>query len=110
MLLLVSTVFIILNLPSYAMRIYVFLLSLGHSELPDTADHSFPYVLQRYFMLLYYTNFAINFVLYNASSRMFRVTLCEYIQDRWLALRESVAGIKSSLGISSTSQNEHMII
>ncbi|XP_049274116.1 pyrokinin-1 receptor [Rhipicephalus sanguineus] len=90
MLLLVSTVFILLNLPSYVMRIYVFLLSLGHSELQDAEHNSQPYVLQRYFMLLYYTNFAINFVLYNASSRMFRVTLCEYMQGRWDALRESM--------------------
>ncbi|XP_049511358.1 pyrokinin-1 receptor [Dermacentor silvarum] len=110
MLLLVSTVFMLLNLPSYVMRIYVFLLSLGHSELPDPEHNSLPYVLQRYFMLLYYTNFAINFVLYNASSRMFRVTLCEYMQGRWMALRESMAGIRSSIGRSSTSQNEDIII
>ncbi|KAH7939090.1 pyrokinin-1 receptor [Rhipicephalus sanguineus] len=110
MLLLVSTVFMLLNLPSYVMRIYVFLLSLGHSDLPDAKHSSLPYVLQRYFMLLYYTNFAINFVLYNASSRMFRSTLCEYMQGRWHALRESMAGIRSSLGRSSTSQNEDIII
>ncbi|XP_037502534.2 pyrokinin-1 receptor [Rhipicephalus sanguineus] len=106
MLLLVSTVFMLLNLPSYVMRIYVFLLSLGHSDLPDAKHSSLPYVLQRYFMLLYYTNFAINFVLYNASSRMFRSTLCEYMQGRWHALRESMAGIRSSLGRSSTSQTK----
>ncbi|KAL1469911.1 hypothetical protein MTO96_040781, partial [Rhipicephalus appendiculatus] len=34
MLLLVSSVFMLLNLPSYVMRIYVFLLSLGHSAPP----------------------------------------------------------------------------
>ncbi|KAL1473274.1 hypothetical protein MTO96_038793, partial [Rhipicephalus appendiculatus] len=77
---------------------------------PDGEHSSLPYVLQRYFMLLYYTNFAINFVLYNASSRMFRATLCEYMQSRWLALRESMAGIRSSLGRSSSSQNEDIII
>ncbi|KAH6923731.1 hypothetical protein HPB50_005797 [Hyalomma asiaticum] len=110
MLLLVSTVFIILNLPSYVMRIYVFLLSLGHYELPDTSHDSLPYVLQRYFMLLYYTNFAINFVLYNASSRMFRVTLCEYMQGRWHALRESMAAMRSTIGWSSSIQQEDIII
>ncbi|XP_077494669.1 somatostatin receptor type 4-like [Amblyomma americanum] len=110
MLLLVSTVFILLNLPSYVMRIYVFLLSLGPSHNVDPEVNSLPYVLQRYFMLLYYTNFSINFVLYNASSRMFRVTLCDYVQGRWMALRESMAGIRSSLGRSSASQNEDIII
>ncbi|KAH7934032.1 hypothetical protein HPB49_020714 [Dermacentor silvarum] len=111
MLLLVSTVFILLNLPSYVMRIYVFLLSLGHSPLADPEINSLPYVLQRYFMLLYYTNFAINFVLYNASSRMFRATLCDYMQGRWMALRESMAALRSSFGHqSSTSHNEDTII
>ncbi|KAH7939184.1 hypothetical protein HPB52_008126 [Rhipicephalus sanguineus] len=110
MLLLVSTVFILLNLPSYVMRIYVFLLSLGHSELQDAEHNSQPYVLQRYFMLLYYTNFAINFVLYNASSRMFRVTLCEYMQGRWDALRESMPNIRSSIGRTSTGQHEDISI
>ncbi|XP_037525677.1 growth hormone secretagogue receptor type 1 [Rhipicephalus sanguineus] len=110
MLLLVSTVFILLNLPSYVMRIYVFLLSLGHSELQDAEHNSLPYVLQRYFMLLYYTNFAMNFVLYSTSSRMFRVALCEYMQGRWLALRESMAGMRSSLGRSMTTQHEDVII
>ncbi|XP_077492424.1 thyrotropin-releasing hormone receptor-like [Amblyomma americanum] len=110
MLLLVSTVFILLNLPSYVMRIYVFLLSLGLSHSTDHEINSLPYVLQRYFMLLYYTNFSINFVLYNASSRMFRVTLCDYVQGRWMALRKSMAAIRSSLGRSSSSQNEDIII
>ncbi|KAL3207515.1 hypothetical protein MRX96_039592 [Rhipicephalus microplus] len=110
MLLLVSSVFMLLNLPSYVMRIYVFLLSLGHSDLGDDGQSSLPYVLQRYFMLLYYTNFAINFVLYNASSRLFRVTLCDYMQSRWLALRESMTGVRSSLGLSSASQNEDIVI
>ncbi|KAH8032301.1 hypothetical protein HPB51_024078 [Rhipicephalus microplus] len=110
MLLLVSSVFMLLNLPSYVMRIYVFLLSLGHSDLGDDGQSSLPYVLQRYFMLLYYTNFAINFVLYSASSRMFRATLCEYMQGRWLALRESIAGVRSSLGWSVTTQPEDAIV
>ncbi|KAL1466822.1 hypothetical protein MTO96_042490 [Rhipicephalus appendiculatus] len=109
MLLLVSTVFILLNLPSYVMRIHVFLLSLGHSELQDAEHNSLPYVLQRYFMLLYYTNFAINFVLYNASSQMFRIALVEYMQGRWHALRESIPRIRSSLGRTSTIQEEDII-
>ncbi|XP_064489990.1 thyrotropin-releasing hormone receptor-like [Ornithodoros turicata] len=105
MLLLVSTVFILLNLPSYVIRIYVFVLSLS-----DSITGSEPYVLQRYFMLLYYTNFAINFVLYNASSRMFRVTLCDYVQNRWSAIRDTLGTWKSNLTHSSTSQNEDIII
>ncbi|KAK8761383.1 hypothetical protein V5799_027350 [Amblyomma americanum] len=87
MLLVVSTAFVLLNFPSYVMRIYVFALSIGGV---DGSTGSLPYVLQRYFMLLYYTNFAINFVLYNASSHMFRVALREYLSSRLKTLRASV--------------------
>ncbi|XP_029846256.4 uncharacterized protein LOC115328941 [Ixodes scapularis] len=87
MLLVISTVFILLNLPSYVTRIYVFVLSWGEADSQDgPSSGSLPYILQRYFMLLYYTNFAINFVLYNASSRMFRRTMCKYFCGRWTAV------------------------
>ncbi|KAG0432447.1 hypothetical protein HPB47_020835 [Ixodes persulcatus] len=109
MLLLVSTVFVLLNLPSYVLRIYVFLLSFGDAESLEAASGSLAYVLQRYFMILYYTNFAINFVLYNASSRMFRVALCDYVRNRWLAFRNSIVALRTTLTHSSTNQNDDVI-
>ncbi|XP_040070962.1 uncharacterized protein LOC120843614 [Ixodes scapularis] len=110
MLLLVSTVFILLNLPSYVLRIYVFLLYFGDAESLEAASGSLAYILQRYCMILYYTNFAINFVLYNASSRMFRVTLCDYARNRWLAFRNSIVRLRNTLSHSSTSQNDVVIM
>ncbi|KAH9379682.1 hypothetical protein HPB48_012316 [Haemaphysalis longicornis] len=79
MLLVVSTAFVLLNLPSYVMRIYVFVLSFRDSE---EATGSLPYILQRYFMLLYYTSFATNFILYNASSQIFRIALKGYVRSK----------------------------
>ncbi|KAH7934099.1 hypothetical protein HPB49_021528 [Dermacentor silvarum] len=106
-LLLVSTVFVLLNLPSYVMRIYVFLLLLGHSPRADPEVNSVPYVLQRYFMLLYYTNFAINFVLYNTSSSVFRASLRDCALRCWATLLDSLAELRSTMGIpSSTIQYE----
>src|SRR5690606_7625618 len=62
MLFLVCTVFIILNLPSYVTRMYMFVYSLTDDI---GAISPLTLLLHKYFMLLYYTNFAINFLLYN---------------------------------------------
>ncbi|XP_064487636.1 uncharacterized protein LOC135399828 [Ornithodoros turicata] len=78
MLFLVCTVFIILNLPSYVVRVHVFVLSVSDIQVPE---HIF--LLQRYFMLLYYTNFAVNIVLYNVSSRVFRRVMKQYVWTKW---------------------------
>ncbi|CAN7950120.1 unnamed protein product [Ixodes pacificus] len=78
MLFLVCTVFIILNLPSYVVRIHVFALSISDQPVPG---HVF--LLQRYFMLLYYTNFAVNFILYNVGSRIFRRMMKQYLLSKW---------------------------
>ncbi|XP_022654145.1 pyrokinin-1 receptor-like isoform X1 [Varroa destructor] len=97
MLLLVSTVFVILNLPFYLSRIYL------HSYQNSIPDNSYLYVLQRYFMLLYYTNFSINFVLYNVSSRMFRIAMCDYLYSRWLWVKASLVAWRPSSFCSSSS-------
>ncbi|OQR79498.1 neurotensin receptor type 1-like, partial [Tropilaelaps mercedesae] len=97
MLLLVSTMFIILNLPFYLSRIYL------HAYANTIPHDSFLYILQRYFMLLYYTNFSINFVLYNVSSRMFRIAMCDYLYARWLPVKASLVAWGPSSFYSSSS-------
>ncbi|XP_077529286.1 uncharacterized protein LOC144141618 [Haemaphysalis longicornis] len=82
MLFLVCTVFIILNLPSYVVRIHVFVLSIGGQPVPELV-----LLLQRYFMLLYYTNFAVNIILYTLGSRFFRRMMVQYVCSKWSALR-----------------------
>nr|XP_037273289.1 pyrokinin-1 receptor-like [Rhipicephalus microplus] len=82
MLFLVCTVFIILNLPSYVVRIHVFVLSVSNQPVPD-----YILLLQRYFMLLYYTNFAVNFILYNLGSRIFRRVMKQFVASKWSAVR-----------------------
>ncbi|KAH6924681.1 hypothetical protein HPB50_021822 [Hyalomma asiaticum] len=96
MLFLVCTVFIILNLPSYVVRIHVFVLSIGNQPVPD-----YILLLQRYFMLLYYTNFAVNFILYNLGSRIFRRMMKQYVASKWRnlsSLCRSSDGFESSAG------------
>ncbi|XP_048510959.1 thyrotropin-releasing hormone receptor isoform X2 [Athalia rosae] len=67
MLLLISTVFILLNLPSYVIRLCVFFFTLARQETPALL-----WCIQQFFMLLYYTNFSINFALYAMCGITFR--------------------------------------
>ena len=72
MLLIVSTIFLVLNLPSHAVRIhgYIQLWRNHHDQLPDSVV-----VMQHAFQMLYYTNFAVNFFLYSLCGRNFRSAL-----------------------------------
>ncbi|XP_053977985.1 thyrotropin-releasing hormone receptor-like [Hylaeus volcanicus] len=75
MLLLISTVFILLNLPSYVIRLCVFFFSLARKDTPDLL-----WCLQQFFMLLYYTNFSINFLLYAMCGITFRRCLQQLLR------------------------------
>ncbi|OAD57479.1 Cytochrome P450 9e2 [Eufriesea mexicana] len=75
MLLLISTVFILLNLPSYVIRLCVFFFTLAHKNTPDLL-----WCLQQFFMLLYYTNFSINFLLYAMCGITFRRCLQQLLR------------------------------
>nr|XP_012140548.1 PREDICTED: alpha-2C adrenergic receptor-like [Megachile rotundata]XP_012140549.1 PREDICTED: alpha-2C adrenergic receptor-like [Megachile rotundata] len=75
MLLLISTVFILLNSPSYAIRLCVFFFTLAHKNTPDLL-----WCLQQFFMLLYYTNFSINFLLYAMCGITFRRCLQQLLR------------------------------
>ncbi|KNC30390.1 hypothetical protein FF38_02671 [Lucilia cuprina] len=66
MLLIVSTVFVCLNLPSFIMRMITFL------ETQSSTNEKTTVVLQYIFQLLFITNFGINFVLYCVSGQNFR--------------------------------------
>ena len=69
MLLLVSTVFLLLNIPSHAVRVYVFLKStVDPSYVPDRLL----VLVQKIIQQLFYVNFATNFLLYSASGKAFR--------------------------------------
>ncbi|XP_063218416.1 nociceptin receptor-like [Bacillus rossius redtenbacheri] len=67
MLLVVSTVFLILNLPGYLFRI------VGYVQVSHT--HMVIFLVRHVCMLLYTTNFGINFVLYCVSGQNFRRAL-----------------------------------
>ncbi|XP_046667652.1 thyrotropin-releasing hormone receptor-like isoform X2 [Homalodisca vitripennis] len=70
MLLVVSSVFICLNLPSYAIRVWIFVTEAIQTETVNEVV-----ILQHYFNLLFNTNFGINFALYCVSGQNFRRAL-----------------------------------
>ena len=69
MLFLISAVFVILNLPSYAMRFKVILMSFFNKDYEGTPQE---FLLQQLFQFLYYINFTINFSVYSRCSDKFR--------------------------------------
>ena len=71
-LLAVSTLFLLLNLPSHSVKIYVFLAQLTNSQFRPPRRLI---VWQEVVQILYYMNFAANFFLYCACSVTFRCAL-----------------------------------
>ena len=69
MLLLVSSAFVVLNLPSHAMRLYMFIGFIQQENFQPTYKVG---ILMKLFEHLYYVNFACNVFLYSASGRNFR--------------------------------------
>lgn len=71
-LLLISTTFVILNLPSHVYRLYTATMEM----VDDLYMHDTPGMLyQQLLQFVYYINFASNFFIYNACSRTFRKAL-----------------------------------
>ncbi|XP_062584043.1 thyrotropin-releasing hormone receptor-like [Saccostrea cucullata] len=68
MLIIVSTVFLVLNLPSHGFRFFI----LVNDFLKRRQENFDLFLIQHCLQIMYYTNFAINFVLYCACSKSFR--------------------------------------
>lgn len=69
MLLVVSTVFLVLNLPAYSVRLHIMIQLLidQHHTLSVNTQ-----ALHIVFQFIYYINFSVNFFLYNLSGKTFR--------------------------------------
>ena len=71
-LLIVSSVFVLLNLPSYAFRIQAFVITVRQEQY-NISIHAF--IWQEFIQFLYYINQSCNFFLYFACSRNFRLAV-----------------------------------
>ena len=95
MLLIVSTMFLLLNLPRHTARAYSFFLAVtGSSELPSATYLA----RQKIFQFLYYTHFAVNLFLYSMVGKNFRkafLCLCRRIKHRIVENAEKLSCICS---------------
>ena len=67
---------------SYVIRLYVFVFfSLWRQQTPASL-----WCMQQFFMLLYYTNFSINFLLYSMCGITFRRCLWQLIRKKLKSL------------------------
>ena len=73
MLLVVSTMFLLLNMPSHAIRVHDFLMSCAGQSYVPPLDLVY---WQQVFQMVYYCNFSINFFLYSVCGKNFRKALC----------------------------------
>ena len=89
-LLVVSTVFVVLNLPSHSLRIHFVVHFLLHTDNLNTA---YLQKWQQIFQFLSYMNYSANFLLYCACSRSFRTGLARLCNG----LRRSLARSRKSL-------------
>jgi hypothetical protein len=69
MLLIVSTVFLVCNLPNHAARTYSFVMTIVDGSWHQPAVFI---LIQKLFQILNYINFSVNFFLYSLSGRSFR--------------------------------------
>ncbi|XP_050411644.1 thyrotropin-releasing hormone receptor-like [Patella vulgata] len=82
MIVLVSSVFLLLYLPSYAMRIYILIKILVQDDQPFSDVYHRPtHIAQLTCQFLYYINFAIDFLVYSLSSRNFRRNVTRLVRN-----------------------------
>ena len=77
MLLIVSTTFLVLNIPSHTMRLILFYAHLVNDSYVPSRTFRTTLSLTHF---LYYANFCVNFLLYAASGRTFRKAFRRLLQ------------------------------
>ena len=80
----VCLVIVCLYFFSYVMRLMV---SIRDAVEPNSEENELNWFLQQIFFLLYYTNFAINFLLYSIYGTTFRHCLYRLIREKVDGLR-----------------------
>ena len=87
MLLVISTIFLLLNLPKHALLVYDFLMGMSSESYRTSLT---VVLLQQAFTMIYNLNFAINFFLYSLCGKNFRAALCRLTRKIHLRLTQSM--------------------
>jgi len=88
-LLVVSSVFVVLNLPSHVLRLRMSIQEFTHTRYQPTSEET---AAQQITEVIYYINFAINFVLYSLCGQNFRRGL----KAQFGVVRRRASGVFSS--------------
>lgn len=80
LLLVVSTMFLLLNLPSHAIRVYSYFRGIFDSHYAPSRSLL---LWQQFFTIIYNCNFSINFFLYSLCGKNFRKALCQMIRSAY---------------------------
>ncbi|KAL3852231.1 hypothetical protein ACJMK2_015901 [Sinanodonta woodiana] len=83
-LLLVSTTFVVLNLPSHIFKLYITILQKTDG---DTSPSYTMYLIQEITQVFFYASFSCNFFLYTLSGKQFKNALCGLIRSMDLKKR-----------------------
>ena len=102
MLVSVSSIFIILNLPSHVIRVYITLVDLFSEGTYDPPQNVVQW--QQGFYFMYYTNFAVNFFLYSLCGQNFR----HAVLSLFLKVKSRVKRINTTIYGSRMSRNTTM--
>ena len=86
MLLVVSTIFLLLNMPSHTIRIYFFIAAIIN---PNYSPPTIMLSLQKLFAYIYYINFSINFFLYSLCGNNFRKALWQLLNRPFVFLNRN---------------------
>ena len=90
-LLIISTVYLAINLPSYVIRLRLLVKSFTQYNSKPTPWEQLMEQLQLLFQYIFYLNFAINFFLYSLFSVKFREALCRLawqMKYKWQSFKE----------------------
>ena len=90
-LLIISTVYLAINLPSYIIRMRLLVKSFTQYNTKQTPWDHLMEQLQLLFQYIFYLNFAINFFLYSLFSVKFREALCRLawqMKYKWQSFKE----------------------
>lgn len=104
MLLVVSTIFLVLNFPSHAFRVHNFVMELIHSNWQPSYRIA---QLQKILVLIYYLNFSVNFMLYSLCGYNFRAALKKlFVTSRCWRMRSTLEREPSCPAYTCSSQME----
>lgn len=95
LLIVVSSIFLLLNLPSHFIRLYAYIMSVASDTFHPSRTLR---LTQQLFQYVYYSNFSVNFFLYSTCGRNFRCALVHLGRNIRYRLRRCITWRRNNNG------------